>query len=135
MIELIKGYGFYILLGVLLIHILFASLLSREVLVWVPAWNRKLKLLLLIWLVPVKGLKWANKKAQLGWNEERRDTVGGSSVGMGLLEIDAVFNPGAKNRIEAIQEQKVTVVKKNGQGYDQCHSDLSSISGQPDNKD
>ncbi len=128
MIELIKDYGFYVLLGLLLIHILFASLLSREVLIWVPTWRRKIKLLLLIWLVPVKGLKWANQKAQLGWNEARRDAVGGSSVGMGLMEVDAVFNPGARNRIEAVQEHKVAVVKKNDQDHDQPHSDLSDMS-------
>ncbi len=127
MIEFLKDYGLYILGGLLLLHTLFACLLSREVLIWVPDRKRKLKLLLLIWLIPVKGLKWANQKAQLGWNEERKETIGTSSVDMGLMLIDAIYNPGAKHRIEAIQVRRVKVAKKNGQNDEEDDESLPTI--------
>ncbi len=123
MIEWLSLYGWYCLGGLLLIHAIFASLLSREVLIWVPGKTRKLKLLLLIWLVPVKGLKWANQKAQLGWNEERKETVGTTSTDMGLMLIDQIFNPGVRHRIEAIQKQNVSVAKKN----DQDNEDVENL--------
>ena len=107
-------------------HVISSLFMSREIMVWVPSKKKKIKLLLLVWLVPVFGLSMANKKGQLGLYEETNQTGSSESVGMGLLEIEAVFNPGAKHRIEAVQEHKVQVTKKNGQ--DEGDTDDSLLS-------
>jgi len=113
-------------------HVISASFMSREIMVWVPSKKRKFKLMLLVWLVPVFGLRLANKKAQLGLFEETHQPASAESMGMGLLEIEAVFNPGAKHRIEAVQQHKVQVSKKNGQDKGGADDRLPTTLSQPD---
>lgn len=99
-------------------HVISNLFMSREILIWVPNKKRKIKLLLLVWLIPIFGLRLANKKTQLGLFEAKKQTGSGESMGMGLLELEAIFNPGAKHRIEAVQEHKVQVAKKSEQPKD-----------------
>lgn len=98
-------------------HVISSLVMTREIMVWVPNKKRKLKLLLLVWLVPFFGLRLANKKAQLGLFEPSKEQASSSTVGASLLEIEAVFNPGVKHRVEAVQEHKVKVIKKNEQDH------------------
>lgn len=99
-------------------HVVSSLFMSREIMVWVPDKKRKLKLLLLVWLVPILGLRLANKKAELGLFEAKKQSGSVESMGMGLLELEAIFNPGVKHRVEAVQQHKVQVAKKNGQQDD-----------------
>ena len=74
--------------------------------------------MLLVWLFPIFGLRLPNKKAKLGLYEQFQQNGSGDWVKMGLLELDVIFNPGAKNQIKDVQEHKVQVVKKNEQQDD-----------------
>ena len=114
----------YLLLLVLaLLLILFNSLLSKEIYYWVPTTTHKILLWLLVWCVPVLGFFLANKLGKLEWFKTNKSSDGSSAISGGLLQADAVFNPGARNTIEMVEKQKAEVHAEQQSGDSQKLSD------------
>ena len=93
----------------IILLITFNSLISRDIYNWIPSVQRKLALLLLVWLVPVLGFFLANRLGNLGWFKKVKTKGGASVVSGGFLEADAVFNPAARHTIEMREKQQAEI--------------------------
>ena len=106
--------SFFIIGIILLVHILICFSYSKEIYYWVPALKNKVLMLTALWLIPVFGVTYIHNhklfKHMRSYKEGSADQ--GNAISSGMLEIDSVFNPGARNIIEAVQQQKVTNQEK-----------------------
>ena len=89
-------------------HLTSCIYMSREILAWVPDNKRRIKLLLMLWFIPIFGINMTNIKGKLGLFQESREN-GPPATSGGILEIENALNPGAKYRVEVIAEQKAEV--------------------------
>jgi hypothetical protein len=69
-------------------------------------------LILLLWLLPFIGIIVVYKILDLGWFRKEYGDTSSSTISSGFLEMDAIFNPGSRHRIENRQEQKMEVRKE-----------------------
>ena len=84
------------------------SRLSWELLAWGPEnWLGKLGLLALLWLVPLLGTVVIYRRLGLKWFKAKPGQGTGDVIGGGLVELDMMFNPGAKHLLDAKQPQQV----------------------------
>ena len=99
--------NFYVILAfALAFHSFFGVLLSKEVLFWPKLSILKRTLMLFsIWFIPVIGAIYSYKVVKLNWF--RKPSSHNSASGSSLLDLDSIFNPGAKYYIEAKQEGRI----------------------------
>lgn len=97
----------------LFIHSIVALVFSKLIIYEEPQWNRRLVLFILLWLLPLVGAVFVFKALHLNWfrNEDGSNRTGG--IAFSFLELDAVFNPGAK---EVLEEQRRTKVETRKHG-------------------
>lgn len=89
---------------------------TKVVFDWEPTVGRRFFLLCLIWFLPVLGVAIVYKILDLGWFKRDAGYKSSGAVSAGLLEIDAIFNPGSKHQIEATEKTKLEV-RKEGELY------------------
>jgi hypothetical protein len=105
-----KLITFLILIGIfnLLINVGFSkTLLERE-----PSLKKRAFLLAVLWLIPIVGVITVYKILDLGWFKNTEESADAGAVSAGLMEMDAIFNPGARHLIETKQEERVEVQKE-----------------------
>jgi hypothetical protein len=103
--------SFLYILGVMLtLHVITCISYTKEIYYWVPSLKNKILMLLVLWLIPILGFIYIHRhkllKHMRSYKEGSADE--GNAISSGMLEIDSVFNPGARNHIEAVRQQKVT---------------------------
>lgn len=109
---------------VIMLHFIINLVLSKEIIDWVPSLNKKLLLAGLLWCIPFAGAIFVYTRLGLRWfRPSKKSSAGGSSVSTGLLEIDAIFNPGTKYVIEARQKER-TERKKEGEMHEVENSNI-----------
>lgn len=110
-----------IFLSLLLIHVIASSVFSKTVLELEPQAGRRIRLLGLLWLLPVFGALLVYKLLELQWfsNEDDSNRTGG--ISFSFLELDSVFNPGSKHVLEEQQREKMEI-KKQGKDLDDLES-------------
>ena len=88
-------------------HIFINSLLSKELYLWEPSLRKRILLILVVWLFPVLGAIIAYKSLDLDWfsSTKKSSSNAQSNLSGGLLELDAIFNPGARHVIEQKQKE------------------------------
>lgn len=111
---------YYVFLSLITLFLVFFNgLLSKDIYEWTPSISKQVGLYLLVWFLPVIGFYLANKFGKLGWFTNRKTEIGGSIISGGLLEMDSVFNPGAKHTIEIFEKQKYEMHQENIQSDDE----------------
>ena len=84
--------------------------LSKEVLQWEPSLGKRTLLLLIIWCIPFLGAVFANKNLGLNqFKEKNKTSASEQGIASGLLELDAIFNPGTRHIIEAKKKEETRV--------------------------
>ena len=90
----------------------------------------------MLWLIPMFGVVFIHRhklfKHMRGYKEG--NTEEGNAISSGMLEIDSVFNPGARNVIEAVQQQKVTNQEKAKKNINVKTPDFENIEPNTTNK-
>ena len=114
--------------AIVLLHILFNAVLSKEIHQWVPSLQKRIILFICVWFIPIIGIAIAYKTLNLDWfKKKNKNSVSGqSSMGGAFLEVDAIFNPGQKHVIE--EKQKEIIEKKeDGEMYKKGKPDLNKL--------
>ena len=128
----------FFIIGILtLIHILFCISYSKDIYYWVPALKNKILMLLALWLIPIIGVVfiYRHKKFSHMRSYKEGNTENDNAISSGMLEIDSVFNPGARHFIEAIKEQKTTSQEQTKRNKNAGLSDFENLSSDNNNKD
>jgi len=76
-----------------------------------------------LWLIPLIGAVFIYRILNLNWFRNEDGSSHGGSVSMGLLEMDAIFNPGSRHIMEERQRAKMEV-RKEGELYDRPEDDI-----------
>ena len=92
-----------------LVYVFTNVILSKEILLWEPSKYKQLLLLLTVWLFPFVGAAMAYKHLNLEWFKDRKQKISSASTNLsaGLLEIDAIFNPGQRHVVEQKQKEHI----------------------------
>ena len=90
-------------------HVVTSLILSRVIFEWEPGAGRRIILLTILWLVPIIGFLYVYSQFDLEWFGRPDRSKRSNSVSTGLLEMDAVFNPGSRHQIESRQQQATEV--------------------------
>jgi len=108
----------FLTIGILILVLLIVvnSVLTKIIIEWEPTFKKRALMLILLWVIPFLGAAMIYKQLDVGWFKKEPGYKSGSAVSAGFLEIDAIFNPGSKHQVEAMQETKLEV-RKEGETY------------------
>lgn len=126
-----KQITILILLGIF--HLIVSMIFSKIVFEREPSIKKRVLLIGLLWLVPVLGVLSVYKILDLGWFKNPDGSKGSGAVSIGLLEMDSVFNPGARHLIEAKQKERVEV-QKEGEMVNKPDFPIDSLNPNSDKK-
>jgi len=99
---------------ILVLMIVVNLVLSKVIIDWEPTFKKRA--VILLWIISFLGAAMIYKLLDLGWFKKEPGYKSSGAVSAGFLEIDAIFNPGSKHQIEAMQETKLEV-RKEGETY------------------
>jgi hypothetical protein len=91
----------------LILLFIFNLMFTKVILNWEPKASKQGGFLLILWLLPLLGMIYIYRKFDLRWFKGKSDSKGSGTVGMGFMEMDAIFNPSARHQIEARKEEKI----------------------------
>ena len=113
---------------IVLIYVISSAKLSKEILKWEPSLVKRISLVLIVWLIPIVGGVVAFKHLGLDWFKKRsKKSSGAQNVMSGsLLELDVMFNPGARHIIEARQKEHVEL-SEDGQLHNNSPTNLNHL--------
>jgi len=108
----------FLTIGILILVLLIVvnSVLTKIIIEWEPTFKKRALMLILLWVIPFLGAAMIYKQLDVGWFKKEPGYKSSSAVSAGFLEIDAIFNPGSKHQVEAMQETKLEV-RKEGETY------------------
>ena len=109
-----------LLLGVF--YVIVIAAFTKAIFQWEPIAGKRISLILLLWLLPFIGIIVVYRVLDLGWFRREHGHDSSSAIASGFLEMDAVFNPGSRHRVENSQEQKMEV-RKEGELFNQVERD------------
>jgi len=94
-------------------HFFVNVALCREIFFWVPLPGRRIASLAALCCIPMLGAIWVYRNMACHWFGKRgRKSTGAGHIASGaLLEMDAVFDPGKRYVIAAMQEERVEILK------------------------
>lgn len=103
----------FITIAVLLVifHIIVNAVFSKLIFEREPGLRARVGKLALLWFIPIIGVVIVYRVLNLGWFAKEPGYRNSSSVAMGLVEMDAIFNPGSRHVAEVKQEIKKQVQK------------------------
>jgi hypothetical protein len=101
-----------------LAHLYVNIRLTADVIGWVPEALRRKAYLLLVWLLPLAGAFYVYRRLAPDWFKPDGDSGDvQSATAVGLIGLDAIFNPSTRNIIEADKKGEITI-KAEGEMYD-----------------
>ncbi len=92
--------------------------LTHDISGWVPDARRRKAFFCLVWLLPVVGALYVYRRLAPQWftrDSDSRDIQ--STAAAGLMGLDSIFNPGARN-IAEVQKRGEITIKAEGEMYD-----------------
>lgn len=102
----------------LVVHLYVNIRLSSDIVGWVLEPRKRKVFLGLVWLLPVLGALYVYRRVAPEWFTPDADSGDGqSAVSSGLLGLETIFNPGARNIAEAQKKGEITI-KAEGEMYD-----------------
>lgn len=95
-----------ILVSASIILVMLNLIFSKVIFDWELGTGRRIRLLALLWLLPVVGIVLISRMLKLGWFREAENSGAANGASFGLLELDSVFNPGARHVLEEKQREQ-----------------------------
>jgi hypothetical protein len=113
---------------IILFYVISSAKLSKEILKWEPSLVKRISLVLIVWLIPIVGGVVAYKHLGLDWFKKRSNKSNGAQnvISGAFLELDVMFNPGARYIIEARQKEHVEL-SEDGQLHNNALKNFSHL--------